>query len=242
LITESVLPFWIAVGPDGRIWLTDVSDGSLRRYSATGVLEASFDGVGLGGFGPGPLAIGPGGEPYVSSGTEIWKLVNGEFQRVIASPVVIWAFAFDVKGNIYAPAPTAGRIDVFDQSGTLLSDPFAAGPDAPQAVAFGRDPDGAMTARVFATETRIGQLIEVNPDGVAHPGHAVGFPPPPFSVEVAAAGLLGAGGLSDADLDHLDRQGNRNGRYDVGDFQAYLRAAGVLPGMAASPQRAKGDR
>jgi len=241
-ITDAGIPFWIAVAPDGRIWLTDLSDRSLRRYSPTGQFQARFDAGVIGGFGPGPLAIGPSGEPYFSNGTEIWKLVNGRPQRVLRDPFVLWAFAFDVAGNIYAPAPVAGRIKLFDATGAVVADTFAVGPDAPQAVAFGRDGTGATVARLFATDLRVGHLIEMNPAGVAHPGQPAGFIPPPFTLEAAAAGLLGAGGLSAADAQLLDALGNHNGRYDVGDFQAYLRTVGAIQGAAtAAAQRRQGS-
>lgn len=239
-ITDAGIPFWIAVAPDGRIWLTDLSDRSLRRYSATGQFQTRFDAVAVGGSGPGPLAIGPSGDPYFSQGTEIWKLVNGEFQRVFADAAVLWAFAFDVAGNFYVPSPVTGRIKLFGPTGAALADPFAVGPDAPEVVAFGRDGTGATVARVFATEPLIGRVIEVNAAGVAHRGLPVGFTAR-FMPEVAAAGLLGAGGLSAADLQYLDGLGNRNGRYDVGDFQAYLRTLNGLPGTQTS-RRLGSDR
>jgi len=221
-ITDAIFPIWVAVGPDGRIWVTDLGDRSLRRYSATGQFETRFDGIILGGFGPGPLAIGPSGDPYVSVGSEIWRLRNGQFERVVRDQLVIWAFAFDVAGNIYVPAPTGGSIKLFDSTGAVLADPFALGPDAPQAVAFGRDRTGAMLPRLFATDPQIGQVFEVNPAAVLHPG-LPGYVTPPFSARAAADGLLGAGGLTDADLQYLDAVGNHNGRYDVGDLRAYLR-------------------
>jgi sugar lactone lactonase YvrE len=227
-ITSTAFPFWIAVAPDGRIWLTDVSDRTLRRYSATGQIELRLDAIAVGGSGPGPLAIGPSGDPYFSQGTEIWRLAGDEFQRVLTDGALIWAFAFDVAGNIYVPSPTQGRIKLFSPTGTPLADPFAVGPDAPQALAFGRDGTGAMVARVFATEPRLGRVIEVNPAAVALPGLPVGFTAP-FTPEAAAAALLGGAGLSAADRQFLDGIGNRNGRFDVGDFQAYLRTLNGLP-------------
>ena len=233
-ITDTGLPIWIAVGPDGRIWLTDLSDRSLRRYSATGQPEARFDGIPLGGFGPGPVAIGPLGEPYVSTGTELWKLVNGQFQRVLRDSFVIWAFSFDIVGNIYVAVPTAGRLQLFDRTGTLVADLFAVGPDSPQGLAFGRDATGATVARLFATDVVSGRLIEMNPAGVAHRGLPVGFTAR-FTPEVAAAGLLGGGGLSASDQQYLDELGNRNGRFDVGDFQAYLRTLNGLPVARSTP-------
>ncbi|HEY0670915.1 MAG TPA: pre-peptidase C-terminal domain-containing protein [Longimicrobiales bacterium] len=238
-ITDAELPFWIATAPDGRIWLTDLNDKSLRLYSPTGQLEAQFDGSALGGLGPGPIAIAPTGEPYVSSGTEIWKLEDGRFQRVLARTDIVWAIAFDVKGNIYAPALPAGRIILLDPAGGVLADPFAVGADAPQAVAFGRDADGATVTRLFATDTRVGRLIEVNPTGVEHPGQPLGgYLSQQISADIAAASLLGAGILDAADLVYLDGLGNRNGRYDVGDLQAYLR---MLDGLPNTAQRRSGS-
>ena len=205
-ITDAAIPFWIAVAPDGR------TSGSPT------------------------WPIGPSGVPYFSQGTEIWKLVNGQFEQVLTGPSIVWAFAFDVAGNIYAPAPVAGRIELFGPTGTLLADPFAVGPDAPQALAFGRDGTGATVARVFATEPRMGRVIEVNPDAVQHPGLPVGFTAP-FTPEVAAASLLGGGGLNAADVQFLDALGNRNGRFDVGDFRAYLESLNVPPVVATEARR-----
>ncbi len=234
-ITDAVFPFWVAVAPDGRIWLTNVADRSLRRYSLTGQLEAQFDGIVIGGSGPGPLAIGPSGEPYVSNGTEIWRLRNSHFERVLTDRFLIWAFAFDVAGDIYLPLPTAARVKLVDATGTALADPFVVGVDAPQVLAFGRDGTGATVARLFATDPAAGRVIEVKPAGVAHPGQPLGYIAS-ISPDVAAASLLGGGGLSAADVQYLDGLGNRNGRYDVGDLQAYLRTVGGLPGTAAAAQ------
>lgn len=241
-ITDAGIPFWIAVAADGRIWLTDLSDRSLRRYSPAGAFETRFDGIAIGGSGPGPLVIGPGGVPYVSNGTEIWRLVNGQLERVFGDAALVWAFAFDVAGNIYAPMPTRGRIKLFDATGTAAADPFALGVDAPQVVAFGRDATGATVARLFATDPIAGRVIEVNPAGVAHPGLPAGARPRPFPVEVAALALLGGGGLSAAELQYLDALGNHNGRYDVGDLEAYLRTVGDLPSVTASQRRPGRDR
>jgi hypothetical protein len=159
----------------------------------------------------------------------------------LQAPFVVWGFAFDAVGNIYAPGPAAGRILLFDPTGATVVNPFAVGPDAPQALAFGRDGTGATEARLFATELRIGQLIEVNPAGVAHPGLPLGFSAPAFTREAAVAALLGAGGLSAADLQVLDGLGNHNGRYDVGDLRAYLITLGGVPGVTTPAQpRPKG--
>jgi hypothetical protein len=89
-------------------------------------------------------------------------------------------------------------------------------------------------ARIVVTDPQVGKVLEVNPAGVQHPGLPVGFTAP-FTPEVAAASLLGDGGLSAAQLRFLDEVGNRNGRYDVGDFQAYLRTINALPVARSAP-------
>ena len=234
-ITDAGAPFWIAVGPDGRIWLTDLLDQSLRRYSQTGLLEIRITAPDIGGLGPGPLAIAPSGEPYFSNGTEIWRFSSGRVQRIITGDEVIWGFAFDIAGNIYAPMPVAGRITLFDLAGNRLSDPFSVGPDTPEVVAFGRTETGTTVARLFATDLGTGRVIEMNPAGVRNPGQQAGFTAL-FTVSQAAASLLGKNALRAVDLLFLDDIGNHNGRYDVGDLQAYLRAlgeiSGTVPGLA----------
>jgi len=82
----------------------------------------------------------------------------------------------------------------------------------------------------------MGRVIEVNPDAVQHPGLPVGFTAP-FTPEVAAASLLGGGGLNAADVQFLDALGNRNGRFDVGDFRAYLESLNVPPVVATEARR-----
>ena len=120
-----------------------------------------------------------------------------------------------------------------------MADPFAVGPDAPVTVAFARDATGATLARLFATDPLAGTVIEMNPAGVVHRGLPVGYVQRPFALDVAAASLLGADGLSADDRAWLDAQGNHNGRYDVGDLQAYLRAVGALPGTTAPAAAAR---
>ena len=56
---------------------------------------------------------------------------------------------------------------------------------------------------------------------------------PDVAVDDAATDLLGGTPLPDSLERFLDLQGNRNGRFDVGDFRAYLRARGRLPAAPA---------
>lgn len=56
---------------------------------------------------------------------------------------------------------------------------------------------------------------------------AVPEPPPGLSVARAADALLNGTELSAAEVEYLDGMGNRNGRYDLGDFLSYV--AGQMP-------------
>lgn len=226
-ITDPNSPFWVAVGPDGTIWLTDLGDASIRRYSAGGQRIGLIDASGVGSFGPGPLAIGPGGVPHFSNGNEIWRVTGSTVERVFTADFIIYGFAFDAAGNIYVPNPDLGRIILYSPTGTVLANPFAVGPIAPFAVAFGRTAGGLMNARVFATDGDATSLIEVNPSGVLGPGLPMGFTPT-FTVGAAAEAVLGGADLTQAEKDFLDSVGNRNGRYDVGDFRAWLIVTGVV--------------
>jgi hypothetical protein len=57
---------------------------------------------------------------------------------------------------------------------------------------------------------------------------------PTVSVDGASQHLMGGTPLDLATQRYLDLQGNKNGRFDVGDFRAYLRANGQLPATAVA--------
>jgi hypothetical protein len=52
--------------------------------------------------------------------------------------------------------------------------------------------------------------------------------PVPVTVDQVVQALVGGDSLSQAASDYVDRQGNHNGRLDVGDLRAFLRARGLL--------------
>ncbi len=76
-------------------------------------------------------------------------------------------------------------------------------------------------------------VVAVRDDDASSADHARGVDPEPsaseellsllgdVTLEAAAAALLGAGDLSEAEFDALDRLGNRNGRYDLGDMLSW---------------------
>jgi hypothetical protein len=77
----------------------------------------------------------------------------------------------------------------------------------------------------------------VRADAAAQSGYkafAVTITVPSVSVDAASQHLLGGAQLDPALLRFLDLQGNKNGRFDVGDFRAFLRANGQLPATAVA--------
>jgi sugar lactone lactonase YvrE len=68
-------------------------------------------------------------------------------------------------------------------------------------------------------------------------GYTIDIARPEVTVADAANHLLGANLFTPALERFMDLQGNRNGRYDLADFRAYLRAQGQLPTAAAAAAR-----
>jgi len=129
-----------------------------------------------------------------------------------------------------------------------VSDPFAGSNlGGPTSLVFGRDGAGAMTSRLLATNygynlqaPYVGSIVEMNPAGIRAPGSRIGIDAVDVAITAAAAHLLGGAQVAPEAQHFLDVQGNNNGRYDVGDFRAYLRSKGQLPtaaGVAARTER-----
>ena len=116
-------------------------------------------------------------------------------------------------------------------------------PGAPSwSIAFGALPPGLIitstTGVISGVPTTAGSFpFSVRVDAGGRVGYAdftIVVSQPSVSVTDAANHLLGSSQLS-VDLQRfLDLQGNKNGRYDVGDFRAHLRAQGQLPASVAA--------
>jgi len=61
-------------------------------------------------------------------------------------------------------------------------------------------------------------------------------------VEDATQEVLGTTRLTQAQRDYLDSLGNRNGGYDVGDYLAFLKRAGLQPSAAVLQKLVGGRR
>ena len=101
-----------------------------------------------------------------------------------------------------------------------------------------------MTSRLFATNygynllsPYAGGIVEMRNAAMRGHGFRVGVDAPSVSLSEAVNHLLGSSQLSIEGQNYLDLQGNKNGRYDIGDFRAYLRAQGQLPAAASTAER-----
>ena len=189
-LTGLSIPFWIATGPDGSIWVADAGNETLRRYNESGALQQSVDVSSFGGayF----LAFSPAGELYFSNAFEIYKLVGGQPQFFTQGPPFLEGFAFDAAGKLYVANELRSRVILYAANGTVMADPFAVSNLAsPVNVAFGRRADGTTSARLFASDFANGTIVEMNPAGIGQPG----WPVPSvlaFAKAALRAGVMGA--------------------------------------------------
>lgn len=189
-LTGLSTPFWIAVGPDGSIWVADAGNETLRRYNESGTLQQSIDLSSVGGafF----LAFSPAGELYFSNAFDIYRLVGGQPQFFTSGPPFLEGFAFDVAGNLYVANELRSRVILYAANGSVTADPFAfSNLSSPPNVAFGRRADGTTSARLFAADFANGTIVEMNPAGISQPG----WPVPSvlaFAKAALRAGVMGA--------------------------------------------------
>lgn len=321
---------WVAgitVGPDGDVWVLGLNGSAwLYRFDPVGTRKDSIDVSG--GFSSGffytasGLAFSPGGVLHFSNGYDgIYKVVNRAPQLVISPAPYVESLAFDRDGYLYV-SNGWGWVTLYNPAYGVVNDPFARTNLASgfaMSLMFGRDGSGAMTSRLFATNSQLGAIYEMNPAGMRAPGVRIGIdlltitpvtlpagtmgadyavtlavqsPPgaptwsvssgalpggltlgaatgvlsgvpeasgpftftvradaggrqgfqgftltvnqPTVSVTDAANHLLAGNPLDPALQRFLDLLGNHNGRYDVGDFRAYLRAQGHLPATTSA--------
>ncbi|MFN2400054.1 MAG: hypothetical protein ABR543_15650 [Gemmatimonadaceae bacterium] len=236
-------PTAITVGPDGDVWVADLTE--ILRFDLTGspkglvarASETIFD-----------LAFSPAGELHFTTNSNgVYKLVNNNIQQVISAPPFLEGLAFDAAGNLYVANGFEGTISLYSPTYTLLgSNPFARSNLAgPINLAFGLDANGATTPRLFATNYGLttvppvaSSMVEVKTSGVRGPGFKTGISLP--TATAAANHLLGGTALTSQQAQLFDAIGNKNGRFDVGDFRAYLKALGQI--SAAQSISAKNDR
>lgn len=209
----------VALAPDGTLWFTDPRGRSLRHYDALGNLIAAISVSLSGQTGPNQLAITGTGEIYytgndAAGATTVYKLNVSQGQVVFSAPWRAADFAVDETGNLYL-ASDSNRVHRYSAFGAPLDTAFAKA-TMPMGIAFGRNDDGSMNNKLFAVELS-GRLVQLN-RSPQQAGAPVGF----AAAARVIADVLKPGSLTDAQRLVLDRIGNNNGRYDVGDLRAFL--------------------
>jgi len=231
------------VAPLGDTVLTAVYDD--REVQLTVTLEGAE-----GGVVPATLEASPASEDlWFQDGREIAL----EIRPRVGFRFLGWTGALSGRSNpavltmdepVFAGALLESVYDVPDATLALsAARPYQAGLEAVNAtdpvrwsVVEGRLPDGltlraggtvtgeALESGRFEVTVRARDAIGLVADGVLH----LDVRDPEIALERAAGPFLQAGtSLSEAEEVFLDRRGNRDGRYDLGDFRAWaFRGAG----------------
>lgn len=224
----------VATGPDGSVWVAAIDtlfhfDAMGRRLEAIATVEAY--GIGVRTIYPAP----PGLLYITGSAGGLWKLTEGVPQQLQGDlPYRWWGLAFDAAGNGYwaHEAYDEGDIDrlaLIDLDGNWLNESWITQVVDPCRCAFGRDPDGSTNSDLYIGQ-RDGTIVKA----AAGSSLAAGWPVVGLRVSAideasAADEVMGVPNLlTDPTRTFLDVIGNNDGSYDVGDFRAYLIAAGVV--------------
>lgn len=178
-------PMTLTVGPDGDVWAVDCTAAAcpeLRRFDPLG---APLERRTL------PLAS-PAAIAFAADGVLHYRDEYGRVYRIGAGGAVSLVLtadpggnglAFDRDGYLYVGNGEAWTVDLYDPAYAPVHQPFAiTGLRGASRLVFGRQADGAMTARLFATAQvpRVGDasfdggVLELNPAGVRAPGLQVG--------------------------------------------------------------------
>jgi sugar lactone lactonase YvrE len=196
-------------GPDGSIWVGAVDtlfhfDAMGRRMEAIEIRETY-------GFGVRALYFAPTGELYMTGSGGLWKLVAGVPHNLLFDLPLRWAgIAFDTEGNGYWAHEAWDEADI-DRVALV-------------------DLDGNWLNESWITQVVDGRIVKAatgSPLAAGWP--VVGLRFSQIDEAAAADEVMGVPDLlPDPTRVFFDVIGNNDGSYDVGDFRAYLIAAGVV--------------
>jgi len=146
-------PQGIAVGPDGRVWSTDLWSGTNSVYSG-GVFD---DRITPGFIGTAGIAFGPDktvwwSEPNASTIVQAPVGKNDSFYTVSGHP---YAVATAADCSLWFAEPNEGRIGFVTPAGTITEFPMPVSTDAPNSLAFGPDGNIWFTLQDHAAIGRI---------------------------------------------------------------------------------------
>ena len=224
----------IVTDQDGSVWVAAVD--TLWHFDAMGrVLEAieTLDTYGIAARGIYPA---PNGSLYLTgSAGALWRLVDGVPEQLQdVHPYRWWGLAFDVAGNGYwahegIDEGDIDRLVLIDLDGNWLNETWSTQLVDPCRCVFGRDSDGTTNSDLYVGQGD-GTIVKVAAGSTLAAGWPlVGLRFSEIDQAAAADEIMGVPDLlSDPERVFLDVIGNNDDSYDVGDFRAYLIAAGVV--------------
>lgn len=223
----------VATGPDGSIWVGAVD--TLFHFDAMGRRLEAIETRETFGLAVRALYFAPTGELYMTGSGTLWKLVAAVPQNLLAGLPLAWAgIAFDTDGNGYwaHEAYDEGdmdRLSLIDLDGNWLNEAWITQVVDPCRCAFGRNPDGSTNSDLYIAQ-RDGAIVKAAAGSTLAAGWpVVGLRFSDIDEASAADEVMGVPNLlTDPTRTFLDVIGNNDGSYDVGDFRAYLIAAGVV--------------
>lgn len=245
----------LAFDRDGRLYLVSENLGTVQRYSAAYErLEDSFARVGqamLPSLAFGRDAVGAMEARLFVAAAE-WQNDRTMLRIYEVNPDGLEAPGFRIGVDLLRmaaiTADTAEMGAAYTQTLTVADPPGAVS----WSVEYGALPPGlsldASSGTIAGTPTQAGQYqCTIR----ATSGEAFGvvlvdlvIVEPGVVTEDAVNTILGIAGTLTPELEmYLDLQGNNNGRYDIGDLRAYLRAKGAIsapPAVAKEPERSGG--
>lgn len=128
--TELYGPRGVAVGPDGRVWVSDTGNGRVMRYEANLTRGAVVGKKGSGKTefeGPVGIAVGPSGNVYVAdTGNRRIQVLDPDGGFNTSWPVVAWAsgsepqVAVGPDEKVYVSDPPGGAVLELSAEGRLL--------------------------------------------------------------------------------------------------------------------------
>jgi hypothetical protein len=223
----------IATRADGSLWVAAVD--SLVHYDAMGRFLEAIATVDTYGFAVRGLYPAPDGHLYLTGSAALWRMSGGTLQNLLADlPYRWWGMTFDTQGNGYwaheaIDEGDTDRISLIDLEGAWVDEAWITQVVDPCRLVFGRDPSGSTNSVLYIGQ-RDGTIVRAASGSPLAAGWPVeGLRLRDIDEGQAADEVMGVPGLlTDPVRTFLDVIGNHDYSYDVGDFRAYLVAAGVV--------------
>jgi hypothetical protein len=219
--------------PDGSVWVAAVD--TLWHFDAMGRQLEAIETLDTYGIAVRGIYPAPNDDLYLTGSASLWKMSGGTLQNLQADlQYRWWGMAFDASGNGYwaHEAIDEGDIDrlsLVDLEGNWLNDSWLTDVVDPCRCAFGRNPDGSTNSDLYIGQ-RDGTIVKTASGAPLAAGWpVVGLRFSQIDEAAAADEVMGVPDLlPDPTRVFLDVIGNNDDSYDVGDFRAYLIAAGVV--------------